>query len=83
MKCLFCYNNFVHVFNQNTKERKGFITYGITTLKKHVNSDHATIVKKIEQKVNVIIKGPIERQLATMQKCVNMTWSFELKFVHD
>jgi hypothetical protein len=69
MKCLFCYNNLVHIVNRNTKERKGPITYGITTLKKHVDNAHATIVKKIEEKVNAIVKGPIEKQLATMGKC--------------
>jgi len=62
----------VHVFNPNTKERKGFITYyktyGITILKKHVESDHATIIKKIEEKLNVLVRGPFERQLAKKKK---------------
>jgi hypothetical protein len=31
-----------------------------------VDSVHATIVKKFEEKINVIVKRPIERQLATM-----------------
>jgi len=52
MRCLFCY---MHVFNPNTKGRKGLITYyktnGIIALKKHVNNDHATFVKKIEEKI--------------------------------
>ncbi len=58
----------LHALNPNTKERKGFITYyktyGIIVLKKHVDSDHTTIIKKIEEKVNVLVRGPIERQLA-------------------
>ncbi len=58
----------MHAFNPNTKERKGFITYyktyGITILKKHVDNDHTTIIKKIEEKVNVLVRGPFERQLA-------------------
>ncbi len=49
MRCL------LHVFNPNTKGRKGLITYyktnGIIALKKHVNNDHATFVKKIEEKI--------------------------------
>ncbi len=48
----------MHAFNQNTKERKGLITYyttyGITTLKKHVDSDHVTIVKKNEGEINFL-----------------------------
>jgi hypothetical protein len=34
-----------------------------------VDSAHATIVKKIEEKINFIVKRPIERQPATMGKC--------------
>jgi hypothetical protein len=53
MRCLFCYNNPLHVFNPSTKERNGLITnyktYGITTLKKHGNGNHVIIVKKIEE----------------------------------
>jgi len=45
MRCLFCYNNPMHALNLNTKERKILITYyktyGISTLKKHVDNDHA------------------------------------------
>ncbi len=67
MKCFFCYNNHVHALNPNTKERNGFITYyktyGITILKKHVDSFHAMIIKKIEEKVNVFIRGSFEKQL--------------------
>jgi hypothetical protein len=44
----------VHAFNPDTKERKGFIThyktYGITILKKYVDSDHAIIIKKLRKK---------------------------------
>jgi hypothetical protein len=46
----------MHAFNPNTKGRKGLITYyktnGIIALKKHVNNDHVTFVKKIEEKKN-------------------------------
>jgi hypothetical protein len=39
--CILCYNNDVNVHNLRTKKRKGLIkyykTYGITTLKKHVD----------------------------------------------
>jgi hypothetical protein len=27
MGCVICYNNLVHAFDPNTKERKGLITY--------------------------------------------------------
>jgi hypothetical protein len=29
-----------------------------------VDSDHAIIIKKIEEKVNVLVRGPFKRQLA-------------------
>ncbi len=34
----------------------------MTTLKKHVDSVHVIIVKKIEEKVNVVVRGSIEKQ---------------------
>ncbi len=48
-----------------------FITYYKTyaTLKKHVDNDHATVAKKIEEEINVLRRGPIERQL-TKKKIV-------------
>jgi hypothetical protein len=50
----------VHALNPNIKFKKRFITYikhiyDVTTLKKHVDCEHAIIVKKIEEEVN---KGP-------------------------
>lgn len=45
----------MHTFNPNTKETKGFITYYttycITTLKKHVDRDHATIFENFEGEI--------------------------------
>jgi hypothetical protein len=32
-------------------------------LKKHANSDHAIIVKKIEEEIHALIRGPFEKQL--------------------
>jgi hypothetical protein len=37
-------------------------TNGITTLKKHVNSNHYTIAKLFEGKINIPLKGGIRRQ---------------------
>jgi hypothetical protein len=52
---------------QTPKKRKGLIayyeTYGITTLKKNVDGNHAIIVKKIEEELNGLIKGTLENQL--------------------
>jgi hypothetical protein len=56
----------MHALIPNTKKRKGFITYyktyGITTLKKHVDGDHVVIVKKIEETINALIKATFEKQ---------------------
>jgi hypothetical protein len=52
-----------HVPNPNLKGRKVFnITYGITTLKKYVDPNHALIVKKIKEEINGSIKGNFEKQ---------------------
>jgi hypothetical protein len=42
-----------------------------------VDSDHATIVKKIEEKIN-LVSGPIERQFA--KKRMNVSRSAMSKF---
>jgi hypothetical protein len=59
MRCLFATTILLHVFNPSTKENNELITYyktyGITTLKKHVNGNHVVIVKKIEE-VNGLLK---------------------------
>jgi hypothetical protein len=45
-----------------TKKEKGFnLTYGITTLKKHVDANHVLIVKKIEEEINGSMKGNFEK----------------------
>jgi hypothetical protein len=74
MKCLLCFNNLVHVFNPNTKERKGLITYFktycIIILKKHVENDFIIIVKSFDKEINALIRRPIEKQLTTKNnKC--------------
>ncbi len=60
MSCLFCYKSHVNVPNLSTKERKKLITYyktyGITSLKKHVDVDLVVIVKKIEEEINGLVK---------------------------
>jgi len=54
MKCLFCYISHVHVPNPSSKESKCFITYyktyGITTLKKTLDTDHALIDKILKRR---------------------------------
>jgi hypothetical protein len=54
--------------NPRIKERRGIITYskinGITTLKKHVDVDHAILAKSFEEEVNSPLRNVLERQLA-------------------
>ncbi len=54
MRCILCYVDPINGFNPRTKERKGLITYyktyGIITLKKHVNACHSIIAKKIHKR---------------------------------
>jgi hypothetical protein len=51
--CIFCHNNLVLNLNSKIQARKGSIIHntidGITTLRKHVNSNHCTILKKFEE----------------------------------
>jgi hypothetical protein len=55
MWCIVCHNNVVgpEIFELCTKLRKGFIVYhksnGITTMKKHVELEHNTLIKKFCQ----------------------------------
>jgi hypothetical protein len=37
-------------------------------LKKHADNDHAIIVKKFEEEINALIKGPFERQSTKKEK---------------
>jgi hypothetical protein len=71
MRCLLCYNSLIHVISLNTKERKWLITYyktyGIIVLKKHADNDHAIIVKKFKEEINVLTRGPFETQ-STIKK---------------
>jgi hypothetical protein len=62
MRCLFCYISLLHASNPKTIERKVliYITYGITTLKKHVDSNHVLIIKNFEE-VNGPIRVTLER----------------------
>jgi len=82
MRCQFCYNSLVHAFNLNKKKKKRLKTYGLTTFKKHVDNDHAIIVKKIDEKVK-LVKGLIERTICKnknecFKKC-NISVFFLLK----
>jgi hypothetical protein len=56
MHCIFYYNSPILNLSSKTQARQGLIIYnttnGITTLKKHVNSDHCNIFFKFEKKVN-------------------------------
>ncbi len=67
MSCLFCYKSPVNVFKLSTIERNRLIThyksYGITSLKKHVDANLVVIVKKNEEEVNGPIRGNFKRQL--------------------
>jgi hypothetical protein len=64
---MICHVNFV-CYNPITKKRRGILTYfkknGITTLKKHVDADHAISANIFEEEVNSPLRNILERQLA-------------------
>ncbi len=46
MRCIFCYVNLINVPNPRIKIKKYYHTYGITSLKKHVDVNHSIIGRK-------------------------------------
>jgi hypothetical protein len=60
MWCIICHNNSILNANPETQSRIGLIIYssfnGITTLKKHVNSNHLNILKKFKEKINCLLR---------------------------
>jgi hypothetical protein len=55
-----CHNNPILNLNPKTQARKGLIIYditnGIATLKKHVNTNHSNVLKKIKEEMNCPLK---------------------------
>jgi hypothetical protein len=80
MRCILCYVDLVNVPNPRTKERKALITYyktyGIIALKKHVDTNHFIIAKKIEEEINNRITKSVERQLAKKRPNVSRSAIF-------
>jgi hypothetical protein len=60
MQCIICHNNPILNVNLKTQARKWLIIYnssnGITTLRKHVNSNHLNILKKFEKKYHYLLR---------------------------
>jgi len=56
MHCILCQNSLVLNSNPKIQAKRGLIIYnttnGIVELRKHVNSNHCKILKKIEEEVN-------------------------------
>jgi hypothetical protein len=51
-----------------------------------MNNDHATFVKKIEEKINVLVRRPFEKQLTRkmnecFKKCTIYIFSIKILFV--
>ncbi len=67
MRCFICHNDFIglEILAMRTKCRKGLITYhksnGITTMKKHVESNHFALLKKLVKDPNIAsAKAPFD-----------------------
>ncbi len=60
MRCIICHNNPILNVNPKTQARKRLIIYnsfnGIIALRKHVNSNHPNIFKKIEKEINCLLR---------------------------
>jgi hypothetical protein len=85
MRFILCYDSALNILNARTKERKGLVTYyttyGITTLKKHVNPNYSIIVKFFEEETNNEILKTVERQLAKKRPNVPISAIFVIFIV--
>jgi hypothetical protein len=69
MRCFICYNDVIglEILAMHTKWRKGLIAHhklnGITTMKKHVESNHFAILKKLVEDPNIVsTKAPFDQE---------------------
>jgi hypothetical protein len=57
---ILCHSNPILNLNLKTQARKGLIIYdttnGIATLRKHVNTNHSNVLKRIEEEMNCLLK---------------------------
>jgi hypothetical protein len=87
MRCIFCYQEPIIGINSRTQTRKRLISYyktnGITFFKKHADVKHIVIVKMFEEKVNFLLKGSVEIQLAKKIGIVYSGSIFEFFFVKN
>jgi hypothetical protein len=62
---MICHVNFVP-YNPRIKKRRGIRTYfnknGITTLKKHVDTNHVVLAKRFEEEMNLPLRNIFEKQ---------------------
>jgi hypothetical protein len=69
MRCILCHVDFVdiEILGMHTRCEKWLITYhktnGITTMKKHVDDDHFTLMRKLIEDLTIVsTKAPLDRQ---------------------
>ncbi len=77
MKCIICQNDMVplEILVMCTRCRKGLIAYhksiGITTMKKHVDSNHSILLKiLLEDATNIAPKSPLNCEPIKKRACV-------------
>ncbi len=68
MRCIIYYNILVLFCSLKVQAMKGLFLYnttnGITTLKKHVNTNHSIIEMFFEEAINSPLKGKVEKKPA-------------------
>ncbi len=93
MKCVICQNDIIplEILSMHTRCRKDLIAYhksnGITTMKKHVDSNHSILLKKmLEDATNIAPKSPLNCEPIKKRACVCpiaissfFLWSINLK----
>ncbi len=66
MRCLLCHSQSFSFMNSRKQLRKGQVTYyktsGITSLQKHLDVNHSTIYKRLQEEINNQGKENVNRQ---------------------
>jgi len=78
MRCFICHNDVIglEILAMGTRCKKGLITYhkfnGITTMKKHVESNHLALLKKLVEDPSIVsAKAPFDRKPNKKGTCRN------------
>ncbi len=81
MRCLLCHSQSFSFMNSRKKLRKGQVTYyktsGITSLQKHLDVNHSTIYKRLQEEINNQGKENVNRQSTKKRSLISNSFISE------